>query len=269
MSILQSRNPAMRVLESEEAFGAEKARVMTLGGTVTATGILLSIVSVVGILVWQQLYSGMMANNGNLPGWAWPALIGSGLAGFVVSLVIFFKPKSAPIIAPVHAVLEGVFVGALSLVIPLQFLPVNSETGLSDLATLPAQAAFATFAVAGVMLLGYATGILRVGPLVTKIILTALGALMGYTLLLWILSMFGVGIWNGYADTGMMGIGFTGLCVGLASLFLLLDFQRIEAGIEAKAPKYMEWVGAWALMVTLVWLYIELLRLLAKLRAND
>ena len=131
------------------------------------------------------------------------------------------------------------------------------------------QAAFATFSVAGAMLAGYATGILRVGPLLQKIMVTALLGLLGYTALLWILSMFGVGIWNGYADTGMMGIGFTVLCAGLASLFLLLDFQYIEQGVEARAPKYMEWVGAWGLMVTLVWLYIEMVRLLSKLQARD
>jgi uncharacterized YccA/Bax inhibitor family protein len=131
------------------------------------------------------------------------------------------------------------------------------------------QAAVATFAVTGVMLGGYATGILRVGPLLQKVMMTALIGLVGYTALIWILSFFGVGIWNGYADTGMMGIGFTGLCVALASLFLLLDFQYIEKGIEHKAPKYMEWVGAWGLMVTLVWLYIELLRLLSKLQSRD
>lgn len=267
MSVLQSRNPAMRVLESEEPFGIERTSVMTLGGTVTATSILLSIVAVVGILCWQAMNSSWQAGSG-LPGWAWPAMIGALIGGIAVSFVIYAKPKAAPIIAPIHAVLEGAFVGVATFVIPMQFLPME-QGATNPGAMIALQAAVATFAVTGVMLAGYASGILRVGPLLQKVMITALISLVGYTALIWILSFFGVGIWNGYADTGMMGIGFTGLCVGLASLFLLLDFQYIEKGIEHKAPKYMEWVGAWGLMVTLVWLYIELLRLLSKLQSRD
>ncbi|MCR9074812.1 MAG: Bax inhibitor-1/YccA family protein [bacterium] len=271
MSILQSRNPAMRVLENEDVLTVERQSVMTLGGTVTATGILLSIVAVVGVLVWQAINSAAVISptgGVSMPAWAWPALIGSMVAGLVISLIIAFKPKSAPFLAPVHAVLEGVFVGAATFVIPMQFVPMQAD-GTNPSAMLALQAAGATLAIAGAMLAGYASGILRVGPLVQKIMVTMLIGLLGYTALLWILSFVGVGIWNGYADTGMMGIGFTVLCAGLASLFLLLDFQYIEAGVQQRAPKYMEWVGAWGLMVTLVWLYIELLRLLSKLQARE
>jgi len=264
MSILQSRNPAMRVLENEDVLTVERKSVMTIGGTVTATSILLSIVAVVGILVWQAINSSWMAGNG-IPGWAWPAAMGSMIVGLIISFVIYKSPKIAPVLAPAHAVLEGVFVGAATFVIPLQFIPPDKVNG----PMLAMQAAGATLAITAAMLAGYATGILRVGPLVQKIMVTALFGLVGYIALLWILSFFGVGIWNGYADTGAMGIGFTVLCAGLASLFLLLDFQYIEAGVEHRAPKYMEWVGAWGLMVTLVWLYIELLRLLAKLQSRD
>lgn len=268
MSILQSRNPAMQVLENEDVLSVERKSVMTLGGTLTATSILLSIVTVVGVIVWQQISSATTVSSSggiSMPAWAWPALIGSMVAGLVISLIIAFKPKSAPILAPVHAVLEGVFVGAATFVIPMQFIPADQING----PMIALQAATATLAVAGAMLAGYATGILRVGPLVQKIMMTALFGLLGYTALLWILSFFGVGIWNGYADTGIMGVGFTVLCAGLASLFLLLDFQYIEQGVQQRAPKYMEWVGAWGLMVTLVWLYIEMLRLISKLQARE
>lgn len=268
MSVLQSRNPAMRVLESEEPYGIERTSAMTLSGTITATSILLSIVAVVGILSWQGINS-TYQSSGTLPGWAFPAMIGAFIGGIVISLVIYKAPKSAPIVAPIHAILEGAFVGVATFVIPMQFLPVDPATGSNPGAMIALQAATATFAVAGVMLAGYATGILRVGPLVQKIMVTALFGLLGYTALIWILSFLGVGIWNGYADTGMMGIGFTVLCAGLASMFLLLDFKMIEEGVQKGAPKYMEWVGAWALMVTLVWLYIEMLRLLSKLQSRD
>ena len=258
----------MQVLSSERAFGSERTSAMTIGGTVTATGILLSIVATVGILTWQTINKAFISHAG-MPGWIMPVLIGSLIGGIVVSFIISGKPKLAPIIAPIHAVLEGAFVGVATFYIPLQFIPYDPVTGSNPGAMIALQAATATFAVTGVMLLGYATGILRVGPLVSKIMMTALFGLVGYTALIWILSFFGVGIWNGYADTGIMGIGFTGLCVALASMFLLLDFQYIEQGVKAGSPKYMEWVGAWGLMITLVWLYIELLRLLSKLNSRD
>lgn len=268
MSVLQSRNPAMRVLESEAPFGVERAKTMTLGGTVTATSILLSIVAVVGVLSWQAINSSFLAGNG-IPGWAMPVMIATLIGTIVVSLIIYKAPRTAPIVAPLHAILEGAFVGVASFIIPMRFLPMQEGMSTNPGAMIAAQAATATLAVTAVMLGGYATGVFRVGPLLSKIMMTALFGLIGYTLLIWVLSMFGVGIWNGYADTGMMGIGFTVLCAGLASMFLLPDFQFIEKGVQQGAPKYMEWVGAWGLMVTLVWLYIELLRLLSKLQSRD
>jgi uncharacterized YccA/Bax inhibitor family protein len=268
MSILQSRNPAMSVLQSEQAFGTEQARVMTIGGTVTATSILLSIVAVVGILVWQSLNT-TYATTGTIPGWAMPAMIGALIGGIAVSFIIYGKPKTAPIIAPIHAALEGAFVGVATFVIPMQYMPIEPGATNNPTAMLAIQAAIATFGVTAAMLFGYGTGIIRVGPKFQKIMMTALMGLVFYVVALFILGMFGVQIWNGFADAGPMGIGFSVLIIGLASMFLILDFQYIEAGVKTGAPKYMEWVGAWGLMITLVWLYIELLRLLAKLRSND
>ncbi len=268
MSILQSRNPAMSVLQTEQAFGTEKASVMTIGGTVTATSILLSIVAVVGILVWQSLNTTWAAGNG-IPGWTMPVMIGALIGGIVVSLVIYRKPTLAPIIAPIHAALEGAFVGVATFYIPMQFIPIEPGATTNPTVMLAIQAAIATFGVTGAMLMGYATGILRVGPKFQKIMMTALMGLVFYVLAMFILGMFGVQVWNGFADAGPMGIGFSLLIIGLASMFLILDFQYIEEGVSAGAPKYMEWVGAWGLMITLVWLYIEILRLLAKMRSND
>lgn len=267
MSLLQSRNPAMSVIQSEQAFGTEQAKVMTIGGTVTATSILLSIVAVVGILVWQNLNAGYATNG--FPGWIMPVMIGALVGGIAVSFVIYSKPKLAPIIAPIHAVLEGVFVGVATFYIPMQYMPIEPGATTNPSVSLAIQAAVATFAVTAAMLFGYATRILKVGPLLQKVMMTMLMGLFVYIGALFVLGMFGVQIWNGFADAGPMGIGFSVLIIALASLFLLLDFKYIEEGANAGAPKYMEWVGAWGLMVTLVWLYIEILRLLAKMRSND
>ncbi|MCA9303465.1 MAG: Bax inhibitor-1/YccA family protein [Phycisphaerales bacterium] len=272
MSMLRSRNPAMSVFEQarDERLTHDDAlargKVMTLNGTVTATAILLSIVATVAMLVYAPLAKSITAAASGqsfaIPVWIWPALIGSLIGGLVLSLIIAFKPKTSPFIAPIHAAMEGVFVGVVSVLIPMQFLGAASVS-------LVIQAMLATLAITAGMLIGYATGVLRVGAFMRKVIITATMGLMIYALALILLRFVGINMWNGYADTGIFGIGFTGLCVILASLFLLLDFQYIEAGIANRAPKYMEWVGAWGLMVTLVWLYIEVLRLLAKLQSRD
>lgn len=269
---LESRNPAMSALERWDHDTIDKPRVMTLGGTLTATSILLAIVGAVGVLVWQQLNrfaQDALAATGSfaLPGWTYPALIGSIVVGLVVSLVIMFKPRSAPFLAPVHAAVEGVFVGAFSVVIPVRFMGAEAFGGAGT--TLVMQAMLATFGICAAMLVGYSTGVLKLGGFAKKLIITMGIGLMLYTGVLMLLGVFGVNIWNGYADTGVVGIGFTAFCLALASLYLLLDFEFIEKGVQAGAPKYMEWVGAWGLMVTLVWVYIEVLRLLSKLRAND
>lgn len=270
MSVFQSGNPAMQVLDRWEDrmdISGVKPRVMTIGGTVTATGILLAIVSVVGILVWQKLNASYIAGTA-LPGWTLPALIVSGFSGILVSFILSAKPKAAPVLAPLHAVLEGAFVGALSFYIPARFL---SDTALAAGAgnTLVLQAVLATFAICAAMLLGYGTGVLRLGGFARKLITTMGIGLCVYVVALMLLGMFGIRIWNGFADAGPIGIGFTAFCLALASLYLLLDFQFIEEGVKSGAPKYMEWVGAWGLMVTLVWVYIEVLRLLSKLRSSD
>lgn len=273
MTALESRNPAMRVLETETPFGVERAKTMTIAGTVTATSILLSIVAVCGVITYQSLFKqaqASLAAGGEImiPGWAWPVMIGSFIAFFVFSFAIYKKPKMAPILAPVHAAIEGVWVGVFSFIIPVQFLS-GMDVFSGGATTLIIQAVLATFGICAAMLAGYATGILRVGPFFQKVLITLGAGLMFYIVAMFLLNMLGVGIWNGFADAGPVGIGFTVFCLGLASLFLLLDFKFIEEGVQKGAPKYMEWVGAWGLMVTLVWVYIEVLRLLAKLQSRD
>lgn len=273
---LQSGNPAMGALERwDENFtdAASRPRVMTIGGTVQATAILLAIVAGAGVITYQSLYKQAQAslNAGGgvtMPTWAWPAMIGAFIAFFIFSFAIYKKPKAAPILAPIHAAIEGVWLGIFSFVIPVRFLN-TMEVFSGGATTLIMQAVLATFGICAAMLVGYATGILRVGPFFQKVIITLTAGLMFYVVALFLLQFLGIQIWNGFSNTGPIGIGFTVLCLGLASLWLLLDFKFIEQGVQSGAPKYMEWVGAWGLMVTLVWVYIEVLRLLAKLRSSD
>lgn len=270
---LQSGNPAMSALERwDDNFtdAASRPRVMTIGGTVQATGILLAIVTAVGVITYQAIMNQAVIAEERLsvPGWAWlAATIAFGLF-FIFGFVIFRKPKAAPWLAPIHAGVEGVWVGALSAIIPAQFLSgVELLSGSGN--ALIMQAVLATVGICAAMLVGYATGVLRVGPFFQKVLLTLGGGLAFYVVALYLLNFFGIQIWNGFADAGPIGIGFTVFCLGLASLYLLLDFKFIEDGVKSGAPKYMEWVGAWGLMVTLVWIYIEVLRLLSKLRSSD
>lgn len=270
---LQSGNPAMGALERwDENFtdAASRPRTMTIGGTVQATGILLAIVAGAGVLTYQAIVRASVANANTLtlPGWAWGAMVAAFVATLVVGFVIYRKPKVAPVVAPLHAAVEGVWVGSLSAIIPAQFLN-SMDVFAGGATTLIIQAVLATFGICAAMLIGYATGVLRVGPFFQKVIITLGIGLLLYVGMLFLLPLLGMNLWNGFADTGPIGIGFTVFCLGLASLYLLLDFQFIEQGVKNGAPKYMEWVGAWGLMVTLVWVYVEVLRLLAKLRSSD
>lgn len=270
---LQSGNPAMGALERwDENFtdAASRPKTMTIGGTVQATAILLAIVTGVGVVTFQSIMKASVAAGDRLvlPNWTGPAMIGSFIAFFVVGYLIWRKPKTAPIVAPIHAAIEGVWVGVFSAYIPARFLS-GMDVFSGGATALIMQAVLATMGICAAMLVGYATGILRVGPFFQKVIITLGAGLLFYIVALYLLSFFGVRIWNGFADAGPIGIGFTALCLGLASLYLLLDFKFIEEGVRSGAPKYMEWVGAWGLMVTLVWIYIEVLRLLSKLRSSD
>lgn len=270
---LQSGNPAMSALERwDDNFtdAASRPRVMTIGGTVQATGILLAIVTAVGVITYQAVMNQAVLAGERLevPGWAWLAATIAFVLFFIFGFAIYRKPKAAPWLAPIHAGVEGVWVGALSAIIPARFLSgVELLSGSGN--ALIMQAVLATVGICAAMLAGYATGILRVGPFFQKVLLTLGAGLAFYIVAMWLLNFFGVQIWNGFADAGPIGIGFTVFCLGLASLYLLLDFKFIEEGVKNGAPKYMEWVGAWGLMVTLVWIYIEVLRLLSKLRSSD
>jgi uncharacterized YccA/Bax inhibitor family protein len=175
------------------------------------------------------------------------------LVGFVVALVLTFKPKLSRILAPIYAIAQGVFVGAISKVF---------NTAYDGIVL---QAVGITLGVFVVMLVLYRTGVIRVTDKMRR---TVIGATMGVALFYGVsllFSLFGANI-SFFNSSSLMGIGFSLLVAGLAAMNLALDFDFIERGEQSGLPKYFEWYAAFGLLVTMVWLYLEILRLLAKLR---
>ena len=171
-------------------------------------------------------------------------------------MVIMFKPKTSPYLAPAYALAEGVFLGALSGFMQTIYPGI----------VLPA--ILLTFGVAGSLLAAYASGLVRATENFKLGIMAATGGIAIVYLATFVLGFMGIQI-PYIHGSGIIGIGFSLIVVVIAALNLVLDFDFIEKGVENGAPKYMEWYASFGLLVTLVWLYLELLRLLAKLQGRD
>ncbi len=242
MAFYQTSNPAFRkdTFTRSNATGA----TMTLNGTVHKTGILLLLTMASAAWTWRILTT--QGAEAATP-WMWGGLIG----GFIISLVTIFVNRAAPITAPIYAVLEGFALGGISNALNQQYHGIAI------------QATVITFGALLTMLALYASGAVRATPGFVKFVVVATGTVCLVYVIDMILHLFGIGV-PFINDSGAMGIGFSIFVVILATLNLVLDFGMIEQGAQEGAPKYMEWYGAFAIMVTLVWLYLEVLRLLAK-----
>jgi uncharacterized YccA/Bax inhibitor family protein len=219
---------------------------MRVGGVVEKAAFLITLTMIAGAFGWSRVdTTGAVA----LPGWLLVAM----LAGLGVAILTVFKPKLSPFTSPVYAVLMGTVAGAISAVYNAEF----------DGIVL--QAIGATAGVFVTMLVTYRLGIIKVTDKFRSIVVAATGGVMLVYLLSIALNFFGVRV-PFIHETGPLGIAFSLFVVGLAAMNLLLDFDLIERGAASGAPAYMEWYGAFGLLVTLVWLYLEMLRLLAKLR---
>jgi uncharacterized YccA/Bax inhibitor family protein len=219
---------------------------MTLEGTVNKTGISLLILLFTAALAWNRVFGAAAA----LP------LLWLGLGGgLVVGLVTAFKRDLAPVTTPVYAALEGLMLGTVSLGFERAYPGVVINAVGLTLGTL------------AMLLLAYRSGLIRPTENVKLGIVAATGAVALLYFVSMALSFFGKTI-PYIHESSPIGIGFSVFVVGLAALNLVLDFDFIERGAEAGAPKYMEWYGAFGLLVTLVWLYLEILRLLAKLQGK-
>jgi uncharacterized YccA/Bax inhibitor family protein len=182
-------------------------------------------------------------------------LYGSAIIGFILALVITFKKNLAPYLAPVYAAVEGVFLGIVSKVFDALYDGIVF------------QAVSITLLIFAAMLLAYRTGLLRATPRFTKILMFATLGVGVFYLVNWILSMFGVQSF--YFGNGWLSIAVSAIVAGIAAFNLIIDFTMIEEQSKMGAPKYMEWYSAFGLLVTLIWLYLEILRLLSKLSSRD
>ena len=245
----RSGNPALRnaIFKNE---GTAADQVMTLQGTVNKTGILLVLVVVGATYTWNLFFQ-----TGDAAA-VMPIAIGGAIGGLIFALITIFKKTWAGVTAPAYAVLQGLFLGGISAIFEAQFPGIVIQaTGLT-LGTLAS------------LLLLYKLGIIKPTENFRLMIVSATMGIGLLYLVSFVMNMFGSTGIGFIHSNGLMGIGFSLFVVAIAALNLVLDFDFIEQGSEQGAPKYMEWFGAFALMVTLIWLYLEMLRLLSKLRSR-
>jgi uncharacterized YccA/Bax inhibitor family protein len=245
MALMRSTNP---VLNRNTFTGVRDitAESMTVQGTVNKTGFMLLLLLAAAAWTWSQAGAGE-----DIGPWV---LIGA-IGGLVIALVTTFKQNWAPVTAPVYALLEGLVIGGISALLDRQFHGIAIE------------AAGLTFGTLFCLLLAYSSGMIRVSENFKLGVVAATGGIMFVYLASMILGLFGHTV-PFIHDNGLIGIGFSLLVVGVAAMNLVLDFDLIESLARRGSPKYTEWYGAFALMVTLIWLYIEMLRLLSKMRSR-
>ena len=227
--------------------GVPGSGTMTFGGTLNKFAFLFLMVMATAFYVWNE------ANVGNsIQGY----MMGGAIGGLIVALVLMFKPHLAQYLAPAYALLEGLLIGGIS--------SIYNDTFSSVAPGIVVQAVILTFGTAIAMYLLYTFRIIRVTERFRSIMFAAIGGIALFYLITFLLSFFGVSV-TGLHNGSLLSIGISIAITAIAALSLLLDFDRIEQGAATGAPKYMEWYCAFGLLVTLVWLYIEILRLLGNL----
>ena len=249
---MRTANPALNSKAFGRVEGMVDSTVMTVQGAVLKTGFLTILLGGAAVYTWDITYKYAAAGDmAAIQPWLWGGII----SGLVLALITIFAPEASPFTSPLYAIAEGLFLGALSAIFEMQY------PGIAF------QAVGITFCTLFAMLLLYTTGVIRATPAFRRGIMAATFGIMLIYLLTWVLRMFSIGI-PYIHGSGLVGIGFSLFVVVIAAMNLVLDFDLIEEGAKRRAPKYMEWYAAFGLLVTLVWLYIEILRLLSKLRSR-
>lgn len=227
---------------------------MTVGGTATKTLLLLLMVVAGAAYSWKVYYNAI--NPQSITGWMFGGLI----VAFIMAMIISFRPKSAPFLSPIYAAGEGLALGGISAIFNEQFA-LTAPNIVTNAVAL-------TLVTAVVMFTVYRSGLVKVNSTFTKVLSIALISIMVFYLGSWIVSQFGVNL-TMLHNSSPLSIGISLVIVAVAAFSLLMDFEFIRQASSAGAPKYMEWYGAFGLTVTLVWLYLELLKLLAKLANRE
>jgi len=248
MALMKTANPALNV-NSFRVDQAVSGEAMTLSGTVNKTGVLLICVVATAAWSWNRFFHAPTSDT------VLPLVAIGGIGGFILALVTIFKKEWSPVTSPIYALLEGLALGGISAVFELRYPGIAM------------QAVGLTFGTLFVLLLAYRSGLIRVTEKFKLGVVAATGGIAVFYLIEFVLGFFGVHF-AAINGSGLLGIGFSVVVVIVAALNLVLDFDFIESGVNAGAPKYMEWYGAFGLIVTLVWLYLEILRLLAKLNSR-
>ena len=251
MNLFKSGNPTLTDKIFSRSLTDTQVGVMSVRGTINKFGFLFLMVLASAAFVWHAYYQGQ-----NVMPYLWGGMIG----GLILALVIIFKRSWAGFLAPLYGLVEGLFIGAISAIINEAF--IESYPGIIM------QAVALTFGTAISMFLLYNFGVIKATERFKSIIFTATAGIGIFYLIALGLRMFGIDI-PFLHEGGLMGIGFSLFVIAIAALNLIIDFDMIEKGAEMGAPKYMEWYCAFGLLVTIVWLYIEILRLLSKIGSRN
>jgi uncharacterized YccA/Bax inhibitor family protein len=256
MPLIKTSNPALgentyRDVSRMQYGGAIDATArMTLSGTVNKTAILLLCVLATAAFTWNQF---MQTHD---PASVAGLLMLGVFGGMITAFITIFKKEWSPVTAPIYALLEGLFLGGVSAIFEMRY------PGIAF------QAVGLTFGTLFVLLLAYKARLIRVTRTFMLGVVAATGGIMLFYFAQMILSFFHVQFFTSVYGSGPIGIAFSLFVVAIAALNLVLDFNFVEQGVAYGAPKYMEWYSAFGIMVTLVWLYLEMLRLLSKLNSR-
>ncbi len=244
---LRSGNPVLKADTFTRDVDMAGDNVMTISGTVNKTALALIILVAAGSWTWKQGMDGSSSSGLMMVG---------GIGGFVVAMITVFKRTWAPFTTPLYAALEGLLLGGISVMFERSYPGIVS------------QAVFLTFGTLGALLLAYRSGLIKATENFKLGVAAATGGIFFLYMLSFVLGFFGISIPLIHSN-GLFGILFSGFVVVIAALNLVLDFDFIEEGAERGAPKYMEWYATFGLLVTLIWLYLSILRLLAKLQSRN
>lgn len=252
MALFESGNPTLSEKYFQRSNEIDLNGTMTVRGSINKFGFLMLMVIAGAAYTWH-LYS--QYKDGQMMTLFWVGLIGSLILGLVIS----FRPRLAQYLAPVYGLLEGLMLGTFSVLVNEMAIKKGWPGGVVP------QAVGLTFGVAIVMFLLYNFRIIKPTEKFKSVMISAILGVGLLYLAYWILGIFHINLpFMNWGDSSALGIGINIVVLVIAALTLILDFERIEVGSQTGAPKYMEWYCAFGLLVTMVWLYIQILKLLSR-----